>query len=439
MATVVLSAFNVANAPSAGGHFWVYMQYAQGLMRSGCEVYWLERLQSTGDRDRDAAILTDFRHRLERYGLGRRVVFYVQHTGAGCGRYEFLNMSQSSGEAIFRCADLLLNFNYTIEPELLSRFRRTAVVDIDPGLLQFWIATGQIVVPDHHAYFTTGETTGLTPAFFPDCGILWLHIRPPVSLEQWPAMPDGGCRAFTTISSWWGGAGRGEFVTDGRKIFFENNKRVTFLDFVDLPRRTTQPLELALSMGEGDPLDADCQAERGAPPLGVPASREPDRHPYVSDAEDRRLLESYGWRIRLAQEVARTPEMYRSYIQRSRGEFSCAKPSCMKFQNAWVSDRTLCYMASGKPVVVQNTGPSACLPNGEGMFRFTAVEEAVEALDAINANYAHHCRAARELVEARFDSKKVAEKILNSALTIEARAASPTQASRFATGDQNAA
>jgi len=135
-----------------------------------------------------------------------------------------------------------------------------------------------------------------------------------------------------------------------------------------------------------------------------------------TDAEDRQFMTAQGWRIRDSSEVAGTPEAYQAYIQGSRGEFSCAKPSCMLFQNAWVSDRTLCYLASGRPVVVQNTGPSAWLPNGEGMFRFSTVAEAVDALAAIDADYARHCRAARELAEACFDARQVCERILNLAL-----------------------
>jgi hypothetical protein len=103
-------------------------------------------------------------------------------------------------------------------------------------------------------------------------------------------------------------------------------------------------------------------------------------------------------------------------IQSSRGEFSCAKPSTIRSQNAWISDRTVCYLASGKPVVVQDTGPSSFLPNGEGMFRFSTVEEAAAAFAAVNADYARHCRAARELAEAYFDSHEILGKILATAL-----------------------
>ena len=112
----------------------------------------------------------------------------------------------------------------------------------------------------------------------------------------------------------------------------------------------------------------------------------------------------------------RYPEMCQAHIQRSRGEFSCAKPSYVRFQTAWVSDRTACYLASGKPVVVEDTGPSTFLPNGEGMFRFKTSEQAARAFDAINADYQRHSRAARTLAETWFDAKSVASRILNRAL-----------------------
>jgi hypothetical protein len=204
----------------------------------------------------------------------------------------------------------------------------------------------------------------------PDCGVEWFHFRPPVCLDLWPPAGEAANPAFTTVAGWWSG----EYVRgleDGVEVLYENTKRVAFLRVLDLPRWTSQRLELALYLGDGD----------------VP---------------ERRMFERRGWRVRRSQQVARTPAMYHAYIQQSRGEFSAAKPSCMRFQNAWVSDRTLCYLASGKPAVVQDTGPSAFLPNGEGLFRFTTVAEAAAALAAVNADYERHCRAARALAENWF-------------------------------------
>jgi hypothetical protein len=289
-------------------------------------------------------------------------------------------MTRADAEAIFEQADLLLNFHYAISPGLLARFRRTALVDIDPGLLQFWISRGQLSVPRHDFYFTIGETVG-RPAGLPECGVRWMSFRPPVCLERWPYVFDPHSDAFTTVSNW----DSSDWVVDGDDVY-ENTKRVAFMEFANLPHLTSQSLELALVL----------RTER--------------------DMAERTNLERRGWRIRRSSEVAATPDMYQAYIQGSRGEFSCAKRSYMKFQNAWISDRTLCYLASGKPVVVQNTGPSAFLPNGEGMFRFSTVREAADALAAINADYEGHCEAAREIAQTHFDAKQTVETILNVAV-----------------------
>jgi len=391
MAVVVLSPCNVANFPEGGGHFWVYMQYAQGLRQLGCDVYWMERFEPSADADRDARLLSTFLERMASYGFAGKAVLYTSRgrpPGDGDSD-EYLGVPRSEAEAIWRRADLLLNFHYAAAPALLSRFRRTALVDIDPGLLQFWISVGQLRVPRHDFYFTIGETVGTPTAQFPDCGRDWLYIHPPVCLDLWRFAHDPSCEAFTTVSSWWGAGKAGEesWVTDGKSVCYDNDKRIAFLEFIDLPRRTTQALELALFLNN-DPLDVS----------------------------DRRLLESHGWRVRHSRDVAGIPEAYQSYVQASRGEFSCAKPSCMRFQNAWVSDRTLCYLASGKPAVVQDTGPSSFLPNGEGLFRFSTAEQAADALAIINADYVRQCRAARQIAEAYFDAEQVCERILNVAL-----------------------
>jgi hypothetical protein len=380
MPVVVVSPSNVVSFPEGGGHFWVYMQYVQGLRRLGCEVYWLERFQSSGNRSQDAQLLSTFYERMERYGLGGKTVLYQElgSTSQEGSRFEYIGISPGEAEQVFRHTDLLLNFFYSISPSLLSQFRRTALVDIDPGLLQFWIATGQLAVSPHDLYFTIGETVGTPAARFPDCGFTWHYVRPPVCLDLWPYHYDDRAEVFSTVFSWWGD----EWIADGQTVY-ENNKRVTFMELAALASRIDQPLELAIYYGEGD-------------------------------AEDLHTLKQYGWRIRHSKEVTSTPEMYRTYIQSSRGEFSCAKPSCMKFQNGWISDRTLCYLASGKPVVVQHTGPSSFLPTGEGMFRFSTQDEALNALETINASYEKQCRAAREIVETHFQASSTLECILKT-------------------------
>ena len=394
MPTIVLAPYNVAAFPEGGGHFWVYLQYVLGLHQLGCEVYWLEAFRSKERPEQEAAALATFRARMEQHGLGGKYMLYTTHgkEPSPDAPKEYLGMNRDQAEAIFERADLLLNFHYGISPGLLARFRRTALVDIDPGLLQFWMSRGQVRVPRHDLYFTTGENVGRPGGRIPDCGLNWIHIRPAVCLERWPFRFDPNCEAFTTVSAW----DASDWIVDGDETY-ENTKRVAFLEFAELPRFTSQPLELALFL----------------------------RH--QRDLHEGAELERRGWRVRHSRKVASTPEAYQAYIQQSRGEFSCAKRSCIKFQNGWVSDRTLCYLASGKPVVVQDTGRSAILPNGEGMFRFTTTEQAARAFRRINEDYERHCHAARKLAATHFDAKQVVSKILRRALGTTEAAATMTK------------
>jgi hypothetical protein len=380
--TVVLSAFNVANFPEGGGHFWVYMQYALGLRQLGCDVWWMERFIRGADDRRDAAAIATFFDRMEEFGFGGKALLIAARDRQTPWTDSILvGPSLAEAHALMRRTDLLLNFHYAIEPELLGRFRKSALVDIDPGLFQFWLSRGQLAVPRHDRYFTTGETVGEPGSAIPDCGLPWIPIRPCVSLADWDYRFDPRRDAMTTVSAW----SSGDWVKDD-VVRYENSKRAAFLAFKDLPRLTEQPLELALFMVTDE------------------------------DLEEQSLMERLGWRVRPSREVAGSPDAYRRYIQSSRGEFACAKRSCMEFQNAWVSDRTLCYLASGKPAVVQHTGPSRYLPDAEGLFRFRTLEEAAKSLAAVNADYEHHCRAARALAEAHFDAKHVTGRILEASL-----------------------
>src|SRR2546425_1032656 len=175
--TVVISVYKVANFPDGGGHFWVYMQYAQGLRRLGCDVYWLEQFRApvSGDSAQEAALLSPFSERMKRFGLEGKTLLYAK---AG-NDFRFVGCEWPDVERVLKRADLLLNFHYAIDPRLLACARRTALVDIDPGLLQFWISTGQLNVPAHDCYLTTGETVGTPSARFSDCGLPWHRIRPP--------------------------------------------------------------------------------------------------------------------------------------------------------------------------------------------------------------------------------------------------------------------
>lgn len=382
MTRVLLATVRLLEFLEGAGHFWVYMQYAQALQRLGCEVYLLDSF-TWSDEAPDERRVREFLDRMARYGLQDRVLVATNgdgHAGAAGAGSRFTT-SESELAEVLGSVDLLLNFNYHLDQDVVSAARRSALVDIDPGLLQFWISRGFISPAAHDLYFTTGETVGEPSSLIPDCGIGWLQIRPPVCLDLWPYTFDADAETFTAVSTWWG---ERDYVGDPDS-YYDNTKRTAFFEFVDLPRHTHQPLELALFLAE-------------------------------SDESDRRSLENRGWRIRHSRDVAGSPENYRAYLQESRGEFGWAKASCMKFQNAWISDRSLCYLASGKPVVVQHTGPSSFLPDGEGMFRFKTLADAARAIDSINADYERQCRLARSLAEEYFDAEAVVSTMLERAL-----------------------
>jgi hypothetical protein len=189
MATVVISAHRTLKFLEGGGHFWVYLQYVQSLRQAGCEVYWLEYVRPDS-RWQEPSRIETWLERLRSHGLDGNVFLYTD-ADRQATEYEYLVGTRSAADELFERADLLLNFHYAMDPRLLARFRRTALVDIDPGQLQMWMSSGQLSVAPHDVYFTTGETVGTPSALFPRLraglgshpaagvpGPVALHLRP---------------------------------------------------------------------------------------------------------------------------------------------------------------------------------------------------------------------------------------------------------------------
>jgi hypothetical protein len=369
-----------AGYPQGAGHLWVYLNWALSLQALGCRVIWLEdigEMAATRPAAQVAREIATLGARLEAYGLEDALALtgFDRHRldpGLTDGRLDL--------EAVLEASDLVLDFAYDTPSAAVSRFRRSALVDLDPGLLQLWMSDGILRVAEHDAYFTIGETVGTEDARFPDGGVRWHYTPPPVFLPAWPpASPPQDAR-YTTVTNWWG-----EWIElGGRSV--NNDKRTAFLPYVELPSRTGTELELALTLDD-----------------------------YTAQT-DKSLFEKNGWSVRDAWQVCSTPERYRDYIRRSRGELSCAKPSCLLLENAWISDRTLCYLASGKPAVVEHTGRSRFLPDAGGLFRFRSIDEAADAIESIESDYEANSRLARELAEEHFDGVRVVRRVLERAL-----------------------
>jgi hypothetical protein len=374
MSSTVCLVAGTIGYPQGGGHLWVHLNWALGLRALGCRVIWLERVEQGCPAHEVQKSVAALKSRLGRYGLAECVALCLS-TGEPLPRGAAEGCLDLDAAAE---ADLLLSLRYDMPTKVVRRFRRSAVVDIDPGVLQINMSKGWLNIVPHDVYFTIGETVGTKEARFPDCGLRWHYTPPPVFLPAWPSVRMDRNAPYTTVSHW----GYGYMEFDGE--IFDTGKRAAFFDYSELPSRTSTQLELALCLG--------------------------------GNTWERRFLEGRGWSIREAWDVSSTPEQYRAYIQHSRGEFSCAKSVYVRFRTAWISDRTVCYLASGKPVVAQHTGRSRFLPDSAGLFRFRNMEEAAHCLETVEADYERQCRLARALAEEHFDAKKVIGRVLERAL-----------------------
>jgi hypothetical protein len=364
MSVDVWLAGNTLSYLEGAGQLWIHLNWALSLIDAGCRLTWVEYAETAEIEANSAAL----RGRLEQFGLGDALRIIVPDDRAPLAD---LGVAIATRDELAQ-ADLLLSFCYWLPESWVGVARRSALVDIDPGLLQIWIAEGDMVVAPHHHWFTIGETVGTPDAQFPDCGLTWWHTPPPVHLPSWPVAGPPERDTFTTVTHWW----EGWMSFAGEE--YPNDKRTSFLEFVEVPKLSGVPLELATQL---------------------------------HDEDDQVLLEGNGWRLHDSATV-RTLDSYRDYVRSSRGEFSCAKPSCMRLQNAWVSDRTICYLASGRPAVVQHTGPSRLIDRELGILRFHSPAEAADALRRVDADYAAHASAARELAESTFDGARVVGAVL---------------------------
>ena len=350
----------IANKAQNGGESWVRLSWVLGLQRMGFDVHFIEQGGVEG-----IAYLEEV---AARFGLTERISVVTPDGAALHG------LSEEGLTDLADRAEFLVNISGNLSaPGLLSRFRRRAYIDIDPGYTQFWHVHGQLrnTLRQHDAWFTVGGNIGSPACPIPTDGILWQSVRPPVVLEKWPVRAAEHRDLLTTVAGWRGAFGSVE--ADGHRYGVKAHQWRAFLE---LPSLISQRLEVALAI---DP----------------------------ADESDRRSLLDHGWHLVDPMKVAGHPDLFRGYIQRSGGEFSVAQGIYVETNSGWFSDRTTRYLASGKPVLVQDTGFSRTLPTGEGLVTFNNLSEAVDGANRIAASYDSHARSARQLAEEYFDSDRV--------------------------------
>ena len=371
---IVLANNSLAGYPQGGGHWACFLQYLVGLNAMGHDVFWLELLRSTGNEARDQRLIKIFFGRFKRYGFKDRcaLLLYGQHmTEPTLEWAQAYGMSNHRIRQIAQDSDLLWNFACSLRQPLLSLFKRRVLIDGDPGHLQVSALTWDMAIHDHHAFLSAGTRLHAADCQVPTLGVKWHQFVQFVYLPMWEVGPDPGIDApFSSVTQWkWE-----QLEFQGRILSV--SKRDAYVRYIDLPKRAQRPFQLAANI---HPADA---------------------------TGDRELLLTRGWELVNPHRVTRTPSSYQNYIKQSRAEFSCPKPIHKELKTGWFSDRSACYLASGRPVLAEDTGFSQYLPTGRGLVCFNNLEEAVAGVAEIDRDYPQHMRAARELAQEYLNSEK---------------------------------
>ncbi len=369
-----------------GGVTWDYFQYVLGLHQLGHDVYYIEDtgqwpyVPSEDGLVKGCEFNVDYLSRLfERHGMGDRWAYCFAWKRAWHG------MSDSKRREVIESADLLINVSGTLEnPELYRGRGCMAYIDSDPTFTQVKLAKGydyfRKLVDMHDVTFSFGEVIGLDTPETPPTGHDWKPTRQPIVLSEWP-VGDQHRGVYTTVMNW---SAYKLVEYDGRSF---GQKDVEFKNFYDFPSRIgSARVELAANAGKGRRLP-------------------------------RELLRHRGWTLVDPSIVCPDMDSYREYITTSKGEWSVAKNGYVAGQSGWFSCRSACYLAAGRPVIVQDTGFPRVLPVGMGLLCFRDAAQAVEAIQAVEADYDAHREAARAIAEDYFDSGRVLTDLIENALS----------------------
>jgi hypothetical protein len=381
--TIVLAGA-LAQKPGRGGHSWVFLQYLLGFRKLGWDVLFLDSLEagacvdaqgaaSSVERSWNAAYAAAV---MEQFGLADR--YAILHDR---GRRS-IGLSRAEVLARIRRSSGLVNvMGFLEDEELLAAAPRRVFLDIDPGFGQMWQALGlHDPFQGHDAHVTIGGNVGTPECGVPTCGRTWITTRQPIVLDHWPVSVTTSDAPFTTVASWRGAYGPIDF--DGRRYGLRAHE---FRRFAPLPTLTGRPFTIALDIHD-------------------------------ADAADKQQLEANGWTTVDPVKAAGDPSRYQDFIHGSRAEVMVAKNMYVASRSGWFSDRSICYLASGKPVLAQDTGIAGSLPTGAGLLTFCDIESAIEGVHAIEGDYARHARAARAVAEELFDSSKVLKALIEKTL-----------------------
>ena len=367
------------------GVVWQLLHHLIGFRALGLEVYYIEDNGAyvynalaqtlTPDSSKNLKLVGGI---LDRFGFAGRWAFLDPVTK------DYVGMSKERCLKLIRESDAVINLCGASEPrEEHLASPMMVYIETDPGVFQVNIERGDpmglLNAKGHKLFFTYAANIGAPDCKIPLAGLTWHPTRPPVLLDEWhPGIGPASPVAFTTVGTW---RNKGNDIDIGGSTFYWS-KHLNFAKVLEVAGRAHQPIELATDLDSGPDYD--------------------------------RALAG-GFTFRPVVPMSLDIDEYRNYISSSRGEFTVSKDLYVRTRSGWFSDRTVCYLAAGRPVVTQLTGFEKYLPSGVGLLGFDNAETAIEAIAQVNADYPRHAKAAREIACEYFDAIKLLDAIAEKA------------------------
>ena len=367
----ILVSGRIAAQPGHGGATWAVLQYLLGFRRLGHDVYFVEMLDTHGGALAATASARYFTRTMLDFGFAERAALLAHNTRQTVG------LAYTDLVRVSRQADVLVNLSGKLtDPELIGPIPIRIYVDLDPGFTQVWQTQSIYLGFAQHTHFVTvGLSVGLPGCHVPTCDVQWLTSLQPVVLDCWPQDGLVTRDAFTSVANW---RGYGSVEHDG---VFYGQKAHSVRQYIDLPLLSAEQFQVALAI-----------------------------HP--DERRDLAELRANHWVLLDPQRVCRSPRAYQKFVQSSKAELGMAKSGYVVARTGWFSDRSICYLASGRPVVAQDTGFNKFLPTGDGLLTFSTTDDARDGVDRVARDYVHHARRARTIAEEYFDSDVVLDRVL---------------------------
>jgi hypothetical protein len=395
--TIFLGCGFAAKYLEGGGNFSVPLQWMLGLQRLKRDAIWLELLPAEGNPRADRAKIDNFQRQLRGHGLAGRYCLLYQDRASDTHDLEQLRCIGISKRALLdrlSGPNILLNLSYSIHPPFLLQFERRIFCDLDPSEIFYWITKLEMGQSFHHEFWTIGLNVHGGDCQLPSALLAaaarpgsqatrvplqrwqWKTFYPLVDTKLFQTQPRPRLLKFTTIGQWYWGGG---VEVDGK--FPDLSKKFAFERYVDLPMRVREArFELAMNIPPRDP--------------------------------ERNRLARHGWHLIDPHRVARTPAKYRRYIGSALAEFTAIKGVDVAWRTGWLSDRAAAFLASGRPVITEDTGAGKYLPGASGFHFVAGKDEAAAACEQVIADWSRQSKQARRCALEVFDSAKNLRRIL---------------------------